>query len=289
LVTNKIALCGCHEYGFELIDYLMDNKINISYIISLTPEQAVENNVSGYISYDEIAKKYEIPIYYPKKYSLDDDDDLRFFQKHKFDLLILGGWQRLIPDKILKTFKICSLGFHGSSNFLPRGRGRSPVNWSIIEDQKRFILHLFSLKPEVDNGDIVDYHIFEINDWDTCKTVYYEISIAAKKMLLKNIYNILENNFKLIKQIGTPTYYPKRSPDDGEINWNSSSSKIYNLIRSITHPYPGSFTIYNNLKITIWSAQPFDIFLDYHEFCSGTVVEKFFNGDFVVVCSPGTL
>ena len=49
LVNNKIVLCGCHEYGFELIDYLMKKKINISYIVSLTPEQAIENNVSGYI------------------------------------------------------------------------------------------------------------------------------------------------------------------------------------------------------------------------------------------------
>ena len=71
--------------------------------------------------------------------------------------MILGGWQRLVPDKILKTLKYGGLGQHGSSEFLPKFRGRSPLNWSIIMGKRRLIWNLFVMTSGIDDGDIVDF------------------------------------------------------------------------------------------------------------------------------------
>src|SRR3989338_1560462 len=146
-MIGKIAMCGCMEGGLDVIDYLISHGIKITYFISLNPEQAKKYNVSGYVSYERLAAKHKIPIYFPKTYSLKDDEDLGFFQKNNFDLLILVGWQRLIPEQVLNTLRIGGLGIHGSSEYLPKGRGRSPVNWSLIEGKKRYILHIFLLTP----------------------------------------------------------------------------------------------------------------------------------------------
>ena len=282
-------MCGCMEGGLDVIDYLISHGIKITYFISLNPEQAKKYNVSGYVSYERLAAKHKIPIYFPKTYSLKDDEDLGFFQKNNFDLLILVGWQRLIPEQVLNTLRIGGLGIHGSSEYLPKGRGRSPVNWSLIEGKKRYILHIFLLTPGVDDGDILDQQIFDINDWDTCRTINYKIFIVQKRMLKDLIPKLFENKFQRIPQRGEPTYYPKRNPEDGKIDWNKQVFEIYNFIRALTRPYPGAFSYINGTRINIWKAQPFDTRITYINAKNGEIVEKFSTGDFVVQCKSGTL
>ncbi|HPX62402.1 MAG TPA: formyltransferase, partial [Deltaproteobacteria bacterium] len=47
-----------------------------------------------------------------------------------------------------------------------------------------------------------------------------------------------------------------RKPADGRIDWTQSAVQIYNLIRGVTHPYPGAFTTIGGKKLLIWSAWP---------------------------------
>ena len=288
-MNSKIVICGCTEAGFETLEFLLEQNITISYIVSLDNKQAKRWNVSGYCSFEKLSKKYNIPIYYPKSYSLKEKEDLDFFQHHSFDLLILGGWQRLIPDDVLSTLKIGGVGVHGSSEMLPKGRGRSPVNWSLIEGKNKYILQLFLMTPGIDDGDILDYQTFDINKWDTCRTLYYKISIVQKQKLLELIPKLIKNEFKRIPQTGEPTFYPKRTPDDGLINWNQTSEKLYDFIRAITKPYPGAFSYLDNKKIKIWKAQPFDNKITYDQNKVGQIVEIFSSGDFVVNCYTGSL
>ena len=287
-MDKKIVVCGCTDFGYEIVDFLLMNGVNISHLVSLSPEQAIQYKVSGYKSFELLSTKYGIPIYYPKLYSM-KETDYDFFEKEKFDLLLVCGWQRLIPDKILETIKICGIGSHGSSELLPKGRGRSPVNWSIIEGKKQFILQLFILTPEIDDGDIVYHETFDINEWDTCKTIYYKTSIVMKRSLLKLIPNILSNNFSRTPQSGEPSFYPKRTPDDGLIDWNKPLEEIHNFVKALAKPYPGAFSFIDKQKIMVWEAQPFDRKITFSDAKLGEIVEKFSTGDFVVKCNDGTL
>ena len=288
-MEKKIVICGCTEFGYDVVNHLLINGIKISHIVSLTPEQAKTSKVSGYKSFEPLSQKFDLKIFYPNEYSMKNGSDLSFFENEKFDLLLVCGWQRLIPENILETLNIGGIGSHGSSELLPKGRGRSPVNWSIIEGKSRFISQLFLLTPGIDDGDILDYQTFDINEWDTCQTIYYKISLVMKQSLLTLIPNILSNNFSRTPQTGTATFYPKRTPEDGLINWKKSIREIHNLIKALTKPYPGAFSLINTEKIFIWKAQPFDTKITFSEAVLGEIIEKFSTGDFIVKCNDGIL
>jgi methionyl-tRNA formyltransferase len=288
-MEKKIIVCGCTDFGYDVVNYLLINGVKITHLVSLTPEQAHFSNVSGYKYFEPLAQKFNVKIFYPNEYSMKNESDLSFFEKEKFDLLIVCGWQRLIPENILKTLKIGGIGSHGSSELLPKGRGRSPVNWSIIEGKTQFISQLFLLTPGIDDGDILDYQTFDINQWDTCQTIYYKISLVMKQSLLTLIPNILLNNFSRTSQQGEPTFYPKRTPEDGLIDWKNSVNQIHNFIKALTKPYPGAFSFVKKQKTMIWKAQPFDSKISFTNMKLGEVIEKFSTGDFVVKCTDGTL
>ena len=285
--TKKIVICGMQRQCIEICKFLIQNNINIDYIVTI--KNPNNNKASGWVDYSEFAKQYSIPIYYCKSYSLKKKEDFDFFNEHNFDILLLGGWQRLIPEIILNTLKWGAIGQHGSSELLPKGRGRSPINWSIITNRKRIVWNIFKIAPGIDDGDIIDYRIININDFDTCDTIYKKIGIIVKNMYLENIPKIFNNNVKLIHQIGDATFYKKRTPSDGLINWSKSKNEIYNLIRAVTKPYPGAFTYNTYDKIMIWKAHPFDDNILYYGKQNGEVVEIFDDNSFLINCCDGTL
>jgi methionyl-tRNA formyltransferase len=286
---SGIVLCGIQEQGIDIATYLNSKGIKISCIVTISESLALKNKASGWVSYEAYAKKNGISLYYAKSYSFNSDADKEFFKQNQFDLMILGGWQRLIGPEIIGTLKYGCVGQHGSSEFLPKGRGRSPLNWSIIMGRKRLVWNLFFITPGIDDGDIIDYMIFDINEWDNCKTMYYKVAVAVKQMLARTIPRILKNEVVPLSQIGEASYYPKRTPEDGKINWSSSVFEIYNLIRAVTKPYPGAFTHVNKQKTMIWHAQPWDTHISYYGAANGEIVEVFSDGDHVVNCCDGLL
>jgi methionyl-tRNA formyltransferase len=286
---TKIVMCGNHIAGKGIVEYLLKNGIQFDCFVILSPEQEEKYSVSGYYDYSSLAKEYSIDIYYPKRFDLKDKEDIEFFKKNRFDLLLQGGWQRLFPEEVIKTLSYGAIGMHGSSDFLPRGRGRSPFNWSLIEGKKRFIYHLFFIKPGKDDGDVFYYEQFDINEFDDIETLYFKGEIVAKKALLEYIPKIANNNVTTREQVGKESYYCKRTADDGMVSFQDMDIDIiYNLIRAVTHPYPGAFCFINKRKIFIWKAQIFDRCLKYHNARYGEIVE-IFNDRLLVNCLGGLL
>lgn len=291
MLNKKVVLLGTHIAGLNSVCKMISSieGIDISYIVTLTKDDAIRLNISGFADFTSFAKEHNIPIRYVKDYSLKEESEKEFFKQEQFDLLITAGWQRLIPQDILITLKIGAIGGHGSSDFLPRGRGRSPLNWSLIENKKRFISHLLLLKPGVDDGDIIDYEQFDINEFDDINTLYYKAAIVRERMLLRNIPKILNNELFTIKQKGQPSYYPKRTPQDGKIDFsNMDIDQIYNFIRALTKPYPCAFSYIEDKKIYFYQAQIFDRKITYIDAKYGEIVEIFDN-NLIINCLGGLL
>jgi methionyl-tRNA formyltransferase len=286
----KIAFAGCKDTTYECISSLLDQNIKVDLLITLNPETAAKNNVAGYMDLREFAAKNNIEVYTVEKYSLKSVADTKELGSVQIDLLFVIGWQRLIPEWLLEKIGIGAFGMHGSSRHLPYGRGRSPMNWSIIQNRRLFITNLFKYKPGVDDGDILDSQIFDLNEFDTAQTAHYKNTLSMIKLIGKNIQNLLAYNFHLKPQLPyPPTYYPKRSEEDGCIFWDDNSIDIYNLVRAVTKPFPGAFTFYESNKIRIWQCFPFDTKLFDQNIPPGTILHVFANGDFVVKTGDGSL
>lgn len=287
--SKRIVMCGCAEVGRHLIEALIAAGVQFSYFVALTPEQGRQYGVSGFADLRELAVEHDIPVYVPRTYALTHQDDLAFFRDGKFDLLIQGGWQRLFPEEVIKSLSIGAVGAHGSADRLPKGRGRSPLNWSIIEGRKRFLVHLFMIKPDADDGDVFAVVDFDITPFDDIETLYLKVAITVRRMLIQQLPRLLAGKVELAPQNGEPSYYPKRTPEDGRIDWESMAlDQIYDFIRAQTKPYPGAFGMVDGEIVRIWKARPFDTRLDYPAAKYGEVVERF-GKRLVLNCRGGLL
>jgi methionyl-tRNA formyltransferase len=280
---NSIVFAGCKDTTKECIGTLLDAGYSIDLLITIPEKLGEINKVAGYMDLRGFAAEHNIPVYMADSYHLKSEKDKEALGKIHIDILLVIGWQRLIPEWLLGKLGIGAFGMHGSSHALPYGRGRTPMNWSLIQNRVSFISNLFKYSPGVDDGDILDTQLFDVNPFDNGRTMHYKSTLAMAALLKKNLKNMLQNKFELKKQMDVvPTYYPKRTEEDGIIFWDRDAMEIYNLIRAVTSPFHGAFTFLGDNKIKIWEGFPFDSRLFDPYIFSGTILHIFNNGDIII-------
>jgi len=170
------------------------------------------------------------------------------------DYLFSFYYRNLLPREVLDIPKIAPLNLHGS--LLPKFRGRCPVNWVLIEGEERtgVTLHVMEVKP--DAGDIVAQREVEIAFEDTAGSLALKLASDARVLLREIMPQLEAGRLGRRPQAGPSSYYGGRKPEDGVIDWKKSATGIYNLIRAVTHPYPGAYTFLGGRKLFIWKAHP---------------------------------
>jgi methionyl-tRNA formyltransferase len=92
-------------------------------------------------------------------------------------------------------------------------------------------------------------------------------------MLDEIIQRIEKDNLKLLEQDDLKaTYFGKRTPDDGKINWHWQIERIRNWIRAQADPYPGAFSYYKGKKVVIDEAEKTDLGYSY-DIPDGTIIK----------------
>ena len=163
------------------------------------------------------------------------------------------------------------------------------MTWCLIEGKKRFLMHLFLIKPGVDDGDVICVRDFDITPFDDIETLYFKYGLVYRDMLVDTLPALLQGTAKGAPQVGMPSYYPKRTPADGQINWETMDAwQIYDFVRAQSRPYPGAFATIDETWVRIWRCRVFDTRIRYDNARFGTCVERF-GERLLVNCRGGLL
>ena len=280
----KVTLFGVKTETYEIYEKF-HNKIDL--VVTLSSKAKKNYHISGSAEICTLVDE----CFEADNYKLDSDLCDSFFKDNEFDIGIVIGWQRLIPQKVLDNFKYGIFGFHASPLGLPFGKGRSPVNWSIILGHEQVYHHCFQYNSKADDGLIFSTTKLEIFPWDNIKSLKKKSLVDFEYTLGILIQDYENEDLDLMEQDSTKeeTFFPKRTPKDGLINILEDSTKIiFNLIRGISKPFPGAFLNYGDNKVIIWKAQPFSYQL-FKNRKAGEVVKIFKDKSFILKTTDGTL
>lgn len=233
----KFGILCSGKLGFEVLKQIIPN-YNVSFILT-------ENNSKEIIS---LANKKNIPLFSgnPRK----NDTGYEFIKNYNIDIIASINYLFLIDKKIIEHPRILSFNFHGS--LLPKYRGRTPHVWAIINGEKETGVTAHLIDKECDTGDIIKQIVVPIENDDTGADILEKYSKLYYPLFKEVITLITTKNLKVIPQNNDlASFFGKRTPEDGEINWNWKSNKIRNWIRAQAEPYPGAFTYYYGKKIII--------------------------------------
>lgn len=246
----NVALMGSVSSSWCVLKTLIQAEVKITAVLGVDESRA--DRISDYRSLRCLAEEAGIPFLSFIK--VNEPKVEEFLRAHPPDLLWVIGFSQLVPDSMLKIARHGSVGYHPT--MLPEGRGRAPIVWTILR-QARAAVNLFYLTDEPDAGDIIIQRKVPVLPND-----YAADLIARMDKVLAEAVTEIAPHLKADTLPRTPqdhgkaTYYPKRTPADGLIDWSQPTADIYRLIRAVSRPYPGAFAYLGERKLLIWRARP---------------------------------
>jgi methionyl-tRNA formyltransferase len=237
------------DVGYVCLEVLLDLGAEVAAVFTHDDDPAEQ---IWFRSVRRLAEQRGLPVFAPERF--DDGDWLARLRAWNPDFLFSFYYRRMLPTAVLETARRGAFNLHGS--LLPKYRGRCPVNWVLIHDQREtgVTLHYMVAKP--DAGDIVAQRRVSITDEDTAYTLYGKQTAAAVELMRETYPQLCAGTApRIVQDRSQASYFGGRRPADGVIDWQRSARDIYNLVRAVTHPYPGAFTYWRGQPLFVWSAR----------------------------------
>jgi len=249
--NNRIVVCAYHNVGYRCLEELLRQGANVA--IVFTHEDSPSEEI-WFSSVRELADKHDIPW---RTTDINAPENISLLREIAPRFIFSFYYRNMIRQEVLDIPIEGALNLHGS--YLPIYRGRVPVNWVIIngESETGATLHYMVEKP--DAGDMVDQEKVPILFTDTALDLFNKVTEASVTVIGRS-WPLLATGkaHRIPMNLAAGSYFGGRKPADGLIDWTKGAVRIYNLIRGVTHPYPGAFTYLDGKKVTIWRAWPID-------------------------------
>lgn len=260
----RIVFFGASSLGYSCCEHILKNGYNVVGIYTLPSEfdikyrtEAKSSVVKNVLHKDftDFQGRYGVPV------SVVDEgikEHVEGISSLSPDLIIVIGWYFLLPKSIMSLPSKGCIGIHGS--LLPKYRGNAPLVWAMINGETETGVSLFYFADGIDNGDIIGQGSFTIEAEDDISDVLVKAEMTSLKLLSDHLPEIQNNTVQRIQQNDAEaTYFPRREPKDGLIDWGWDANRIRDFVRAQTRPYPGAFTIIGDKKVILWDASVINV------------------------------
>jgi methionyl-tRNA formyltransferase len=243
----------------------------------------IEPDRSGQCSFDGIAA--ELGARLVETADVNSPETIAALREVEPDMIFIVGWSQLVLDEFIQLPKSGVFGMHPT--LLPKHRGRAAIPWAILSGLARTGVTLFEISDgTADSGPLVGQVEVPIIADETAETLYDKVTAAHIELVRRYVPELLDGSApRLPQDTRRASAWPKRTPADGIIDWDTRAPYLYDWVRAQTRPYPGAFTYLGEDKIVVWRARPVGL---EESVASGTIVGH--EGDAAVVaCGEGGL
>ncbi|MBS1488879.1 MAG: methionyl-tRNA formyltransferase [Bacteroidetes bacterium] len=212
---------------------ISDQSLAIRFIVPRTDTQ--DDTLKNY------ANKYGIDYLFPEK--VNSKTFLDKVNTYNCDLLVSMSFNQIFKTEIINLAPMGLINCHAGK--LPFYRGRNILNWALINDEKEFGITVHYVDEGIDTGDIILQRTYQITDDDTYATLLEQAYSECATILYDAIKLLQNGNITRVKQSSihpTGFYCGRRGAGDELIDWNQTSRRVFNFIRSICMPGPRAVT-----------------------------------------------
>ncbi|MGH8506342.1 MAG: formyltransferase [Stenotrophobium sp.] len=235
-----------HNVGVRCLSVLLARGVDVKLVV--THENAPGENI-WFGSVKALAQTHGIPVVTPA--DPHDAATLALLHAAAPEFLFSFYYRNMLKPAILNIPQRGCYNMHGS--LLPKYRGRVPINWAVIHGESETGATLHQMVEKPDAGAIVDQMAVPILPDDTAEEVFGKVLVAAEIVLHRCLPSLLAGTAKMTPMdLSRGAYFSGRKAEDGRIDWTQSAAAIHNLVRAVTHPYPGAFSDLPQGRLVLW-------------------------------------
>ena len=243
----RIVLMGQAAFGEKVLERLIERKEEVVGVycppdVPVGKKDAVK----------ERALSAQIPVFQPT--SMRDPEVIKEYKTLEPDLNIMAFVTDIIPGEILHYPTHGSIQYHPS--LLPKHRGKSAINWAVIQGEKKTGISIFWVDEGIDTGPILLQKEVEIAPDDTTGSLYFHKLFPLGVDALMEALDMINAGTapKIAQDDSQATYEPPCDEQHAQIDWSRPLQEVYNLIRGCD-PQPGAYTFFGRKKLQIYATR----------------------------------
>jgi methionyl-tRNA formyltransferase len=278
----RVVFLGNHTVGVRTLRVLVEEGFAVG--VAAHPLD-LEDGVR-YESVHEAALELGIPVV---RASGRSTELARFVSGLQPDLLWIADYRYILPNEVLRIPALGAVNLHPS--LLPKYRGRAPLNWAILKGETRLGLTAHWVDQGMDTGDIIAQVEFELSQNQDVSHALAMLYPLYESLTLEVLGAFREDRVPRRKQDESKaTAFPKRTADDGLIDWRNPAREVWNLVRAVAPPYPGAFAYFGGGVLRVHAAAGLIPFPPGVQPVPGTIVAGGLQGErLVVACADCSL
>lgn len=244
---KNVVFMGTPEFAVPVLEMLIE-KTNVIMVVTQPDKIVGRKKEIKFSPVKEVAIKHNIEVFQPSKIRLDYEP----LKDLDIDLIVTCAFGQILPKEVLDLPKYGSINVHAS--ILPKYRGSAPIEYAIMNGDKKTGVTIMYMDEGMDTGDIIKISKLPIEDNDTGGSIHDKLSILGKDTLECTLKDIFNGNITKIKQGDEFSIAPKITREDEHIDFNNNGINIINKIRAF-NPSPLANIIIDNKEIKVLAAK----------------------------------
>lgn len=217
------------------------------------------------------AAAHNIPVFQPGK--IKEPEAVEVLRSYEADIFVVAAFGQILSEEILSMPKYGCVNIHAS--LLPKYRGAGPIQWAIIDGEKKTGVTIMQMEKGLDTGDMLLQKEVEIDPKETGDSLHDKLAAAGAELIVEALPKIAAGQLTPRKQNDAESCYAKMLQKSmGRIDWNMTADKLDCLIRGLIS-WPGASTTFRGKNLKIWEEEPVmegDFSVSISESLPGTIV-----------------
>lgn len=246
----KIVFMGTPDFAVPSLEALIE-KYGVEAVFTQPDRPKGRGKKMAFSAVKEVAVKHDIKVFQPEKLK-DDREAIEYLRDIRPDFIIVVAFGQILTKEVLDIPKYGCINLHAS--LLPMYRGAAPLNWVVINGEKKSGNTTMLMDVGLDTGDMLLKDEVEITENMTAGELHDILMVRGGNLLIETIEGVANGTVKGIKQEGETCYAKMLSKNTGKISWDKSAREIHNLIRGL-NPWPIAHTTYKDDNMKIYESE----------------------------------
>ena len=250
----RIVFMGTPDFAVGALQALIEAGHQVAAVVTQPDKPKGRGKELQMTPVKTCAIAHDIPVFQPVK--IKDPEAVAVLRGYQADIFVVAAFGQILSEEILAMPKYGCINIHAS--LLPKYRGAGPIQWAIIDGEKKTGVTIMQMEKGLDTGDMLFQTEVEIEARETADTLHDKLAAAGARLIVEALPKIEAGQVMPRKQNDAESCYAKMLQKSmGRIDWRLEAEKLDCLIRGLIS-WPGATTTLRGKTLKIWEEEPAD-------------------------------